>query len=56
MVKRQLVSYSYTCDVCGDTIPDSDSDSATRKVTWEGGEYVLDVCANHGAALSELLN
>jgi hypothetical protein len=55
MVKRQLVSYSYTCDVCGDEIPDSDSDSATRKVTWEGSDYVLDVCSAHGSELGELL-
>jgi hypothetical protein len=56
MVKRQLVSYSYTCDVCGDTIPDTDSDGATRKVTWEGSDYVLDVCTSHGAELGELLS
>ncbi len=53
MVKRQLVSYSYTCDVCGGAI--SDGDSATRKISWEGTAYVVDVCDDHGSLLSDLL-
>jgi hypothetical protein len=53
MVKRQLVSYSYTCDVCGGTI--SDGDAATRRISWEGTAYVVDVCDNHGSMLGELL-
>jgi hypothetical protein len=56
MAKRQVVSYSYTCDVCGDPIPDSDADSATRKVSWEGTDYVLDVCSKHGSALGDVLS
>lgn len=55
MAKRQVVSYSYTCDVCGDPIPDSDGDSATHKVSWEGTDYVLDVCATHSSQLGEIL-
>jgi hypothetical protein len=53
MVKRQLVSYSYTCDVCGGTI--SDGENANRKVSWEGTEYVVDVCSAHGSELEDLL-
>ncbi len=53
MVKRQLVSYSYTCDVCGGTI--SDGESATRKVSWEGTAYVVDLCDSHGSQLGDLL-
>jgi hypothetical protein len=53
MVKRQLVSYSYTCDVCGDTI--TDGDNATRKITWEGDAYAVDVCDEHRTQLSDLL-
>jgi hypothetical protein len=56
MAKRQVVSYSYTCDVCGDPIPDSDGDSATRKVSWEGTDYSLDVCVKHGSALGDVLS
>ncbi|MDQ1365182.1 MAG: hypothetical protein QOF20_2635 [Acidimicrobiaceae bacterium] len=56
MAKRQVVSYTYTCDVCGDPIPDSDGDSATRKVSWEGTDYVLDVCAKHGSMLGDVLS
>lgn len=56
MAKRQVVSYSYTCDVCGDPIPDSDGDGATHKVSWEGTDYVLDVCANHSSELGEILS
>lgn len=55
MAKKQVVSYSYTCDVCGDEIPDSDADGASRKVSWDGADYVLDVCAKHGTALSDVL-
>jgi hypothetical protein len=55
MAKRQVVSYSYTCDVCGDPIPESDVDTASRKVSWEGTDYVIDVCAAHGSRLGELL-
>src|SRR5215469_12232660 len=55
MAKRQVVSYSYTCDVCGDPIPDIDGDSATRKVSFEGTEYVIDVCVRHGSELGDLL-
>jgi hypothetical protein len=55
MVKRQLVTFSYTCDVCGDAIPDSDGESATRTVSWEGASYSVDVCATHSSQLSDLL-
>src|ERR1700738_2382430 len=55
MFKQQLVSYSYTCDVCGDAISVSDGDSATRKVSWEGAVYVVDVCTTHGSQLGDLL-
>ena len=56
MAKKQVVSYSYTCDVCGTTIPGSEGDSATRKVSWEGTDYVLDVCEAHGSQLVEVLD
>ena len=55
MAKKQVVSYSYTCDVCGTTIPDTEGDGATRKVSWEGTDYVLDVCEAHGSQLVEVL-
>jgi hypothetical protein len=56
MAKKQVVSYSYTCDVCGDTIPESDSQGSTRKVSWEGTDYVVDVCVTHGSQLSDVLS
>ncbi|MDQ6617004.1 MAG: Lsr2 family protein [Actinomycetota bacterium] len=55
MAKQQVVSYSYTCDVCGGVIPDSDGEGATRKVSWEGTDYVVDVCAIHGSQLGAIL-
>jgi hypothetical protein len=55
MAKRQVVSYSYTCDVCGAAIPDGDGASAARKLSWEGTDYSVDVCAIHGAQLVEIL-
>lgn len=55
MAKLQVVSYSYTCDVCGAPIPESDGDNATHKVSWEGADYVLDVCVVHGSELGQIL-
>jgi len=55
MAKKQVVSYSYTCDVCGNTIPDTHADGATHKVSWEGADYVIDVCSDHGDKLGNIL-
>lgn len=55
MAKRQVVSYSVTCDVCGDSVSGADDDSASRKISWEGTDYVLDVCVTHGAQLGDVL-
>jgi hypothetical protein len=55
MAKRQVVSYSYTCDVCGNEIADTDADTASRRVSWEGTDYSLDVCAVHGSELDTVL-
>jgi hypothetical protein len=54
MAKKQVVIYSYTCDVCGNAIPDTATD-ATRKISYEGADFVLDVCATHAAELSDVL-
>ena len=56
MAKRQVVSYNYSCDVCGGMIPESAADSATRKFSWEGSDYVVDVCAMHATELDEVLS
>jgi hypothetical protein len=55
MAKRQVVSYSYTCDVCGDEIAETDAATASRKVSWEGSDYTLDVCSAHGSKLDAVL-
>jgi hypothetical protein len=55
MAKKQVVSYSYTCDVCSNEISDTDADTASRKVSWEGSDYALDVCAVHGSELDTVL-
>ena len=55
MAKLQVVSYSYTCDVCGAPIPESDGDNATHRVSWDGADYVLDVCVVHGSELGQVL-
>jgi hypothetical protein len=54
MAKTQVVSYSFTCDVCGNSIAETDGD-ATRKLSWEGADYVIDVCATHGPQLADIL-
>jgi hypothetical protein len=55
MAKRQVVSYNYTCDVCGGVIPESEGYSATRKISWESSDYVVDVCDTHVTELDEIL-
>lgn len=55
MAKMQVVMYSYTCDVCGTEIPESTANGASRKISWEGTDYVLDVCDTHGSQLVEVL-
>ena len=55
MAKHQVVTYSYTCDVCGGTIPESGADGASRMLSWDGSDYVIDVCESHGSQLGELV-
>jgi hypothetical protein len=55
MAKNQIVSYSYTCDVCGATIDDGGEDS-TRTVRWEGADYVVDVCPSHSSQLTAVVD
>lgn len=54
MARQQIVSYSYTCDVCGTEITDDEMADASRQVIWEGVPHVVDVCGAHGAELGEL--
>jgi hypothetical protein len=54
MAKTQVVSYSFTCDVCGNSIAETDGD-ATRKLSWEGADYAIDVCSTHGPQLADIL-
>jgi len=56
MARQQVVSYTLTCDVCGDEVPDSDAEGASHKISWEGAEHGVDLCATHRAQLSEALN
>ncbi|MGH9124736.1 MAG: Lsr2 family DNA-binding protein [Acidimicrobiales bacterium] len=55
MAKLQVVTYNYTCDVGGEVIPESEADTATQRISWEGNDYVLDVCAAHAAELDGIL-
>jgi hypothetical protein len=56
MARQQVVSYTLTCDVCGDEIPESDAEGASHKISWEGAEHAVDLCATHRAQLTEALN
>jgi len=56
MAKTQVVSYSVTCDVCGNTIPDSESAGSSRKLSWDGDNYVIDVCATDSSVLEDVLS
>lgn len=55
MARTQIVRYTYTCDVCGSAIDDGDTDTASRTISWEGTDLVLDVCSVHGVELTGLL-
>lgn len=56
MARQQVVSYTYMCDVCGAEIPESDADNASRKVSWGGADYMVDVCSTHQGELTETLD
>jgi Lsr2 len=51
VAKRQLVTYSYSCDLCGADI----EEKAPRKVSWEGDLYEVDVCGDHDSQLGGIL-
>ena len=55
MAKLQVVSYTYTCDVCGEPIADTATGSGSRTVSWQGSEYTVDVCATHADQLTDVV-
>ena len=55
MAKQQVVTYNYTCDVGGEVIPESEAGTAAHRISWEGSDYLLDVCAVHAAELDGIL-
>jgi len=55
MSRQQIVSYTVTCDICGDAIPDDDIKDASRKVSWQGAEYLVDLCSAHQVQLGDTL-
>jgi len=55
MGRQQIVSFTWTCDLCGNEIPESDAEGASRKISWEGTDYLVDLCATHQGQLSEAL-
>ncbi len=56
MVRRQVVSYTVTCDVCGEEIPASGAGESSRRFSWNRGDYQVDVCSRHQVELSEILD
>jgi hypothetical protein len=56
MARRQVVTYAYTCDVCGGRIAEGDADGASRKISWEGSDYVVDVCSVDQVAVDAVLS
>lgn len=55
MARQQVVSYSVTCDVCGEGIAEGGAEGASERISWQGADYLLDLCAAHRSALAELL-
>lgn len=56
MARQQVVSVTYTCDVCGDEIPESDAEGAAQSLGWEDADYTVDLCATHQAELADILD
>ncbi|MDP9073393.1 MAG: Lsr2 family protein [Actinomycetota bacterium] len=56
MGRQQTISVTWTCDVCGKEIPESEADGASRKISWEGTQYLVDLCATHQVELSGVLD
>jgi len=56
MARRQVVTYTVTCDVCGEMIPDSDAEDNPRQISWDGADYQVDVCSRHRIELSDALD
>ena len=56
MARQQQVSYTLTCDICGVEISERDSEGATRKLSWEGVEFQIDLCATHQGELDKCLH
>jgi hypothetical protein len=54
MARQQVVSYTVTCDVCGEIL-DGDTQTASRKISWEGSDYVVDMCTSDQEALGAVL-
>ena len=56
MARQQQVSYTLTCDICGVEISERDSEGASRKISWEGAEFHIDLCATHQGELDKCLH
>ncbi|MDP9074611.1 MAG: Lsr2 family protein [Actinomycetota bacterium] len=56
MARQQQISYTLTCDICAEEITDRDSDGASRRVSWQGAEYQLDLCGTHQGELDKYLH
>lgn len=56
MARQQVVSFTVTCDVCGEEISEGDTQGSSQKISWEGGDYIVDMCARDQAALAGVLD
>jgi hypothetical protein len=55
MARQQVVSYTVTCDVCGEEISQGEAEAASQKISWEGADYVVDMCASDRSTLDSVL-
>ncbi len=54
MAKQQQVIYSYTCDICGNEIPEGTS-TPNRRFSYEGKDYEVDLCEKDQRGLDKAL-
>src|SRR5579872_3238807 len=53
MARTQVVTYSFSCDVCGNPIPDSEQAGAATQVEFARTTYQLDLCKKDRTGLAK---
>jgi hypothetical protein len=55
MARQQVVTYSLTCDLCGNDIADG-TETPQRTFSFQGRDYEIDLCEKDQRGLDRALN